>query len=337
MPKVNCAKCGESFEADRDHWPPNVCGDCKMNAACASCNKSFKLDPTLYGGLNYCGTHRMNLCHFCGIDPGINRQLSNCPNCYRKGVLVCNGNPKCLPTSGKATWTWICIPQHDKVPLSTYDAIKISSEQRQKAQAAVSVTKDQLHLHLGTEKNHESIENKVTEDQARVFAMDLYKHLLKIRLRSSKQTAMEFSIDESTYAVTLLYKKAEYFRVIVTFSQYNRTYTDTNLRGNESIDSAMIEADPEYEMTKKGTHQIKRKNVWYPYVRDAANDHHAEARALEFATANDLLILNIFPTKQYCTTGPKGGCSADVQTRLGAEVFGANNQLLKKMLDGSKV
>src|SRR5262249_46648917 len=140
---------------------------------------------------------------------------------------------------------------------------------------------------------------KASEADARDYAIEVYKKLLEIRL--GRKSKLGVTTEESTYAVTLLVPNTspDHFRIVITYSQYKLTYTDTNIRENPTLGAAIIDADPEYELVKEGTHRIRRNGIWSSYVRDASNEHHAEARALEFATQNKMVILNIFPTKWY--------------------------------------
>ena len=135
--------------------------------------------------------------------------------------------------------------------------------------------------------------------------------------------------------MTLLYPaNGSYFRVVVTYSHYNRTYTDTNLRDNKDIDCAMIEANPCYNLDHRQKHWIScdgGKN-WKPYVRSVANDHHAEARAITFSQNKAEAIMVIYPTKRYCQTGKGGGCLADIKNRLGKDLFLQNENDIQTVI-----
>ena len=329
MGQVNCVKCNKSFEENRDKWPSNVCPNCDANTVCSKCQKKkVKMEPTLPHGLEWCVDCRLFSCHFCGATDSMFSERI-CPRCHNQHVLTC--------ADGCSNPT-LCIPSHLKVPPSTYDAIRISSEQRQIAQKATPTVTKKLPLKFGKVDTDDIVVPEVDEGEALSYALAVYRLILKTRL--GRMSNLGFTNEESTYAVSLLLgpiANPGHFRIIVTFSQYNRTYTDSNLRSNQELNKAMLEADPEYEMKANGSHRIKRNGIWYPYVRDASNDHHAEARALQFASTNDMLILYIFPTKDYCTTGPKGGCNADVSSRLGETKFKANNQVIVNFFNSTKV
>ena len=222
-----------------------------------------------------------------------------------------------------------------KIPPVDLDAIVIAREERLSARSDLKVAKDRIPLYYGagvhgtTSRPLEA--PTVTESEARKHAEDIYVRILKLLLKGEP---LGFTTDESTYAVTLLYTDSgalgRHFRIIVTFSQYDRTYTSTTLRGIDVIASAMIEADPEYKMMGAG-HSICRNGEWRRYDREGNNEHHAEARALVFASKNEMLILSIMPTKEFCTTGASGGCQADVKAVLKEETFAGNHERMLQL------
>ena len=337
MGKVNCAKCNLSFEEARDRWPPNICDRCLNGTTCNAegCAKTVEMDPTIHHGLTRCRDHRLLACHYCGAFDKFMHQKA-CDRCHLRHAMGCVDGDACR--GRQRTSPRACIASRDKIPPSYLDAIKIATVERLGARSDLTVSKDKLPLNYGAgalgAEGRDLSAPMVYENQARAHAEAIYLTMLRILLGGA---APSFTTDESTYAVTLLYQEegayGANFRIIVTYSQYDRSYTSTKLRDVGEVDKAMIEANPEYKLVS-GRHQICRKGSWAAYKREGNNEHHAEARALLFASENKMQILSIMPTKDYCTTGETGGCRQDVKTVLKEELFTSNNERLEAVFEG---
>lgn len=367
---MKCRKCDEEFEEDRNVFPPDICPKCKKkNFNCTLkrpieqqssrgsairysprfqekqevgvCGREFSgedLDPTEgIAGLDYCPSCRNRfVCHTCHKSESQvthnykvkqeGFELQQCKSCGKTRPF-CQAHK--FERRGRN-----CKRPSEKVPPSSFDPIQFTPLSLSLLSCQQIARKKPLFLnetqYINPDLTKQGLKTEFNVNEAKSFTRSIFNHLLLLLFKLiGKRKDYELPDSQNTMAITLL-ENEEHFRIILTYSDYDRTHVATPIKSeHESFKLMVVEADPAVFYHKGSqTHYLfdlnspckydgyKDHSGSIPgyaseYVKDNRrfiqtyplndrNDHHAEMRAFMFARKRKYNIVLLLPTKECC-------------------------------------